>query len=107
MPSVTREITIDAPPDVVRRHVTDPSERRRWLDDDVDDLAPVPGRDLEYTSPRGPGRVRIEVVPDGHGSRVRVTEQVELPGERPPGQQLPGPGEGTGTADGRPLACAA
>lgn len=79
MPTVTREIHIDAPPHEVRRHVADPERRRGWLDDEVGDGPPSDGRVLEYPSPRGPGQVRIEVVPEGEGSRVTVTEEVELP----------------------------
>lgn len=81
MPSVTREIHIDAPPHVVRRHVTDPDRRRGWLDEDADRPLRQAGRVLTFPTRHDGGGVSIELVPDGAGTRVRVTEQVELPGD--------------------------
>jgi hypothetical protein len=78
MPTVTREIHIDAAPDAVRRLVADPAGRERWLDDPAAD--PTPDGDGGHTYTRTardapPSHVRIEVLPDGDGTRVRVTER--------------------------------
>lgn len=80
MPNVVREIHIDAPPADVRRHVSDPTERRGWLDDP--DLTPVPDHGDGLRFRRSGDReadVHIEVLPDGDGSRVRVTETLAPP----------------------------
>ena len=83
MPSVTREIHIDAPPHVVRRHVTDPDRRRGWLDEDADRPLRQEGQVVTFPTRHDGGGVSIELVPDGAGTRVRVTEHVELPGDGP------------------------
>jgi uncharacterized protein YndB with AHSA1/START domain len=78
MPQVTREIHIDAPPDIVRRLIADPARRARWLDDPAADPVPDDTGSWTYTrAPDGqpPSRVRIELTPDGDGSRVRVIER--------------------------------
>jgi hypothetical protein len=82
MTQITREIHIDATPGTVRRLVSDPSRRARWLDEPAAD--PIEEADGTWTYTRDPddappSRVRIEVLPDGHGSRVRVTEDVIAP----------------------------
>lgn len=77
MPDVEREIHIDAPPAIVRRHVADPEWRRRWLDDDRADEVTSDKGGVVYPTPDG--EVRIDVHPDGEGSRVRVTERVAAP----------------------------
>ena len=97
MATMTRDIVIDAPPSTVWRHVTDPRQREQWLGGQLDiDLVPgsvgsfrdarrrrpvrvdelQDGRSITYTWGRGDAtsQVRIEVVPEGDGSRVRVTE---------------------------------
>jgi uncharacterized protein YndB with AHSA1/START domain len=76
MGSIVREIRIDADPEVVREHVTDADRRAGWLDDAPERALPTPDG---VTYRRGDGddatRVTIEVLPDGDGSRVRVTEE--------------------------------
>lgn len=86
MPRVTRRIHIAAPPDVVRRHVTDPQRRRRWLDLDVD---PTTHDDGTVTFDRGDDEssVRIAIVPDGDGAEVTVTE--DAPAHDVPVRDIP------------------
>lgn len=97
MATMTREIVIDAPPSTVWQHVTDADQREHWLGGRLDiELVPgsvgsfrdarrqrpvrvdefQDGRSVTYTWGKGDAtsQVRIEVTPEGGGSRVRVTE---------------------------------
>lgn len=113
MASVTRDLTIAAPPSRVWEVVTDPAERRDWLGGDLDvDLEPgsegsftrpgekerpvritdvEPGRRLEWEWEDGDdaSTVHIRLHPVGPGTRVIVTERrraaavTDVPSRRP------------------------
>ncbi len=81
MPSVTRSIRIEAPPEVVRRFLDDPVWRRGWLDEEIE-LAPTEdgGRRFRDEDAEVPRYVRIDVDGDGpDGTRVTVTESLGEP----------------------------
>jgi hypothetical protein len=94
MSRITREIHIEAAPEVVRRLVTDTDGRGTWLDLPLTGPTARPdgGVTFERHEPgRPPSRVDIEVSPDSSGTRVRVTERIAAPAQPAPRRRTPQP----------------